>query len=330
MNTNIANDPWILSDEGFDVDKQADFESFYAVGNGNVRQLANFEEYYSTCNRQLTTIVGLPMELADPVSSNPKPSTAISAANWTGVIVRLNEEMLDLTSWELHNFQRSLDMRNAVLKRTFEAVSPKGHKIEVEVMRFLSVHQSEIGAINYAVKSVDFEGRISFVPLIDGKLVDENMEPIWNVLQVKTQKDVAHLWTQIRHAKFQTCMALSYDFVKNNKPKKRIATKIEKENQVGYSVGCDVVAGDKVVLNKYVAIFDSIHFPYLKLPELSCQLALEAKSKSWASLLDENTSAWSELWTKQNLLLAGNIAEQRESIYKAFRKIQIDLESKLK
>jgi trehalose/maltose hydrolase-like predicted phosphorylase len=98
---------------------------------------------------------------------------------------------------------------------------------------------------------------------------------------------------------------------------------------VGYSVGSDVVAGDTVVMNKYVAVLHSSHYPYKKLPELSCEKALEAKSKSWDMLLNENSEAWSELWKKSNFMLSGNLNVQRKAINDEFKHIQFSLEKQI-
>ena len=57
-------------------------------------------------------------------------------------------------------------MQNGVLTRKFIA-DICGNEIEVNVVRFLSIATKELGVIKYEVKSLNFDGEISFVPYLD-------------------------------------------------------------------------------------------------------------------------------------------------------------------
>ena len=105
-----------------------------------------------------------------------------------------------------------LNIHEGLLARFFEAVSPRKPKIQVAVKRFLSMVETEVAAIMYLVKSIDFEGRISFMTVIEANVVnpnDNNNEQLWNVLQVRIQQNVSYLWAQVRHQKIQFCGAHS-------------------------------------------------------------------------------------------------------------------------
>jgi maltose phosphorylase len=151
------------------------------------------------------------------------------------ISVRLNDNRLDLADWDIKDFRRTLNMREGFLERSFEATNFKGHRIQVSVRRFLSMAETEIGAISYTVKSLNFEGRISFLPLIDGDVRNSFTnydEPFWNVLQTKTEQDVSHLWAQTRRMDFHVCAGLTYSFYKNNELLNVNPTKIEKEKVI--------------------------------------------------------------------------------------------------
>ena len=296
MENNIQVDPWYKTDEGFNAHEQLNYESIYTLGNGYLEQSGSFEENYSG-----ETTVGAKLKVADLKSSTEGVDSQfiekhIAAPNLTRVVVRLNEEILDLALWDVQTFNRELNMKDGVLTRNFVVTSPKGHQIQVVVKRFVSLDTKEIAAISYKVKSINFDGRISFMPIIDGNILNELDEPLWNVLQVKTDFDVARILLQIRRKDIQLCAAMSYEFLKNNEPFKVIPAKIEKEKQVGYSVGCDVKKGESVMLNKYVAIVDSINYPKSELSQLAGNIAQESKQQSWKHLFENHKTRWNMVW----------------------------------
>ena len=330
MNNYLQTDPWCLIEEEFDINKQFAAETVFSLGNSHIGQRASLEEYYSGETMLGTCIAGIySPENEEPLSKNTGDSQItdkiINAPNWTGVTVRLNDEKLDLATWEIQNYKRVLNMREGFLERAFEAISPKGHHIQVSVKRFLSMAETEVGAISYSVKSLDFEGRISFMPVIDGDLTIADSADdgtIWNVLQTKTQQDVAHLWVHIRRTNFHVCTALTYVLYKNNEQLHIIPAKIEKEKVAGFSTGTDVKKGDTLCLNKYVAIITSLNHPKNELTELACNLARAAMQKGWNKLFEEHAAAWNEKWTEQESNIFDNTQSQQIDRYKIFRKLQ--------
>jgi maltose phosphorylase len=317
MNDNLNSDPWYIVEEGFLCDNPLDPDTVFCLDNGYLKQSGNFEEYYSGVTLPGSFIAGKikseNTDQSDLTSGNDVPTNKyVNTPNWIGITVRLNEEKLDLAVWEVLNFKRTVNLREGLLERSFEALSPKGYHIQVVVKRFLSMAESELGAISYSIKSLNFTGRISFMPVIEGDLMlsSQNVpEPVWNVLQTKTQHDVAHLWTQTRHTDFHICTALTYEIFKNNEYLNINPIKIEKEKIAGFSVGADVKTGDTLRLYKYLSILNSINHPRTELTELACILALEAKQKGWKKLFEEHKAAMTEKMDNSTSINADNLEE---------------------
>lgn len=288
---NIMNKehPWLITEDKFEFDKQSEAERIFTVSNGLVTQRGCFEEFNS-CNISKGTY----LEGIRTLNSEA------SLPDWTALVLRLNAETVDLCKCEILNYHRVLNLKDGLLTRTFRITTPSKKTIEVESTRFLSLNNQQIGCIKYKVKSIDFQGNINFINIIDGS-VNENTqvqaEPQWNVLQSRTQADVAHLWIQTRKTNFQLCEAMSFEFFKNNSLKKLNATKIEKTNVAGYAFGVDVVEGESVSVVKYVAFSDSIRMDYKTLTTNATQICLDAKAKGWEVLLNENVLAWNSKWS---------------------------------
>ena len=307
-------DLWSISDDTFMPEKHAEAEQIFSLANGQIGQRANFEEFYSAGNTQGTYLSGV------YCSKNEAKSLSI-LPNWTSLNVRLNTELIDLAQCEVISFRRTLNMKQGFLERKFEIKTAKNEHIEVSVLRFLSLAQTEIGAIKFSVKSIDFAGRITFSPIIDGDFntsQEPDNEPEWNVLQSKIQQDVAHLWIQTRKTNFQVCEAMTFDFFKNNTQIKTNPTKIEKQKVAGFSFGTDMKAGDSVCVYKFVAMFSSINHPYQELTSKACEKAHIAKSTGWNELFEENTLAWQQYWETAGL---SSDASQSD-IQNAFKQLQ--------
>ncbi|MEI7502160.1 MAG: hypothetical protein WCJ61_02655 [Paludibacter sp.] len=320
MKSYLKSDPLFIIQEGFNTNDQLASNRIFSIGNGHIKQNGNFEEFFSGKSVLGSYIKGT--EISEGATST---EYKINSPNWTGIIVRLNEEILDLDTWDTENFQRTLNMHDGLLERTFNATSPKGYTIQVYVKRFVSMAEKEIGAISYSIKSINFEGRISFMPIIDGEIKEEQIadyESLWNVLQTKTQQDVAHLWNQIKLKDFHVCSALSYVLYKNNEQVKLNPTKIEKEKIAGFSVGTDVRSGDTICLNKYVAIVSSLNYPRQELTEKACNLALKVKQKGWNQLFEEHAAVWAEKWLNNTILNVDDKEKQQEIYFREFQNLQ--------
>jgi len=327
MNKYLQHDPWCIIEEGFHMDSQLISESIFSLGNGHMGQRANFEEYYSGETMLGSYIAGIYFpERAD--RSNWKNGYSetndkiVNAPNWICISVRLNDERLDLGSWDIHNFRRVLNMREGYLERTFEVTSPKGYRIQATVRRFLSMAENEIGAINYMIKSINYEGRISFLPLIDGNVRNyytNYNEPFWNVLQTKTEQDVSHLWAQTRRLDFHVCAALTYEFYKNNTLLNVNPIKIEKERVAGFSVGTDIKKGETVCLKKYVSVMSSLNHPREELTDRARNLARAAKQKGWDKLFDEHKAVWDEKWLQSDVMIENDVAAQQAIRFNIFQ-----------
>lgn len=290
----------------------------FILANGNILQYADFEEFYSGGEIDGTTMAGIYYEENAIQKLSRLP-------NWISIYVRLNAEMLDLAKCEIISYKRCINRHEGYLERKFEVITECKHRLEVTVQRFLSLANTEISAIKYKVKSLNFEGKISFTPVLDGedRITDGIIkEPQWNVLQSRAQMNVAHLWLQTRKTNLQVCQAMTFEFTKNNSPLKTNPTKIEKQKVAGFSFGADVKSGESVCVFKYVAHLNSLHHPYKELTELARNNATESRNIGWDELFVQNKMAWSEFWTKSNITLVTNSVDNAENIRKQYNTLQ--------
>jgi len=74
-------------------------------------------------------------------------------------------------------------MQEGWLERYAEVKMDSGKRLEIHSKRFLSIVYSEIGAIRYAIKPLNFDGKITFTPYVDADVMNEDAnydEKFWD------------------------------------------------------------------------------------------------------------------------------------------------------
>ena len=173
----IIPNAWSIIEKGFDPNKVKASESIFSLGNGAMGQRANFEERYSGPTFQGSYIAGVyyPDKTRVGWWKNGYPeyfAKVLNAPSWIGINVLINDEILDLhTCKKVENFKRELNMKQGWLSRSFTATLQNDIEVEVNVKRFLSLTEDEVGAINYEVKPLNSDVKITFQPYLDSGIL---------------------------------------------------------------------------------------------------------------------------------------------------------------
>lgn len=330
MRKYLKTDEWNIIEEDFQADNMRMSESIFSLGNGHFGQRGNFEESYHSDSFRGSFVAGITFLDKTRVGwwKNGFPrfySRVPIAADWGNINIRLIDEELDLAQWDVNSFSRRLDMKGGISYREAEVTSPKGHHLRIYAEHIISMSQPDLCLIRYAVTSIDYTGRISFVPTINAENNNKEEGPdgkVWNILRSGVANDCAFLWTQTRKEDGQICYAMTYQFFKNNKEAATNPIRIEKEKQTGFSVGADVKPGETVTLVKYVAIASSLHYERQELVETSMQEARRAKAISWDTLMEDHRKAWQDIWNETDVVIEGDAEAQQGIRYNIFQLYQ--------
>ena len=248
MKKYLKTDEWNIIEDQFHPDRQRMSESIFSLGNGRFGQRGYFEEPYSSDSYRGSFVAGITFLDKTRVgwwkNGFPPYYTRIpKAADWSRINLRLIDEELDLAGWDVDSFNRRLDMKEGISYRDMEVTSPRGNQLRIHVEHITNMARPNLCLIKYSVSSINYTGRISLVPILDGNIVDDADLPnlkIWNILRSGSTSSCAYLWAQTRREDAQVCYAMTYQFFKNNKETTANPIRIEKEKQTGFSVGADV------------------------------------------------------------------------------------------
>ncbi len=323
----LKTDEWNVIEESFHADNLRAFESIFSLGNGRLGQRGNFEETYSSDTLQGSYLAGISYLDKTRVgwwkNGYPNYFTRIpNAPNWSGIIVRLIDEELDLALWDVDSFERRLDMKEGISYRDFQVTSPKGHKLKVHVEHITSMANQNLCIIKYSVTSVNYEGKISLVPYINGDVKHETSnfnEKMWNILRAETTSEYAYLWTQTRHEDSQVCSCMTYQLFKNSKEITGNPIKIEKEKMTGFSIGADVKPGERVTLIKYTAVLSSLYYDRQLLVDEAVSESKKAKAIGWDALVNEHKKVWEDIWNETDVIIDGDPEAQQGIRFNIFQ-----------
>ena len=323
----LKTDEWNVIEESFHADNLRAFESIFSLGNGRLGQRGNFEETYSSDTLQGSYLAGISYLDKTRVgwwkNGYPNYFTRIpNAPNWSGIIVRLIDEELDLALWDVDSFERRLDMKEGISYRDFQVTSPKGHKLKVHVEHITSMANQNLCIIKYSVTSVNYEGKISLVPYINGDVKHETSnfnEKMWNILRAETTSEYAYLWTQTRHEDSQVCSCMTYQLFKNSKEITGNPIKIEKEKMTGFSIGADVKPGERVTLTKYTAVLSSLYYDRQLLVDEAVSESKKAKAIGWDALVNEHKKVWEDIWNETDVIIDGDPEAQQGIRFNIFQ-----------
>jgi alpha,alpha-trehalose phosphorylase len=170
-------EPWAVRETELNLDTLAQTESVFALANGHVGLRGNLDEGepYGLPGTYLGGFYEVrPLPYAEAGYGYPEDGqTVVNVTN--GKIIRLlvEDEPLDLRYGTVVSHERVLDLRDGVLRRKLEWVSPTGRRVRVSSTRLVSFTHRSVAAIEYVVEPVED----SFPVVVQSELVANESAP---------------------------------------------------------------------------------------------------------------------------------------------------------
>ncbi len=152
-------EPWAVRETELDLDILPQTESVFALSNGHIGLRGNLDEGepFGLPGTYLSGFYEVrPLPYAEAGYGNPEEGQSVLNVT-NGKLIRLLvvDEPFDIRYGELRSHERVLDLRDGVLRRTVEWVSPTGRAMRVTSTRMVSFTQRAVAAISYEVEPID-------------------------------------------------------------------------------------------------------------------------------------------------------------------------------
>lgn len=330
MKDYIKHQEWKIVEEGFNPEYNRISESIFSIGNGYSGQRANFEETYSGDSLQGNYIAGVyyPDKTLVGWWKNGYPeyfAKVPNAANWVGISIRIGDDELDLARCKIQGFRRELDMKRALLTRTFHAWLPSGKEVRVVSERFLSIREKEMGMIRYKMKSLNFWSPVRICSFIDGDIRNEDSnydEKFWTGIDRHSGGREAFLLMETKKTGFQVCHGMVNRILINGEQVPVKQETVEEDKYVAQVFNLRLNEGDELVIEKFVAIHSSLYADPSVLEEragLSLQKALKA---GFDRMRREHIRGWADRWETSDIRIEGDTAAQQGIRFNIFQLMQ--------
>ncbi len=190
MKRYLELDSWNIIENSFNDKNNKVSESIFSLGNGYMGQRANFEEGYTGSTLSGTYMAGIyyPDKTRVGWWKNGYPeyfAKVLNCTNWIGIDVYIENTKLDIAQCDVRNFSRILNMKDGFLYRSFIAKIKNGNEVKIQTKRFISIVDKEIGAIEYSITPLNFDGEVTISPYLDGDIKNEDSnydEKFWDTI----------------------------------------------------------------------------------------------------------------------------------------------------
>lgn len=319
MRDYIKKDPWNIIEEGFDPALNRISESIFSIGNGKMGQRANFEEKYSGSTLRGSYVAGVyyPDKTRVGWWKNGYPeyfAKVLNATNWIGIHVNVDGEELDLATANVTNFKRVLNMQEGILQRSFVATLTSGKQIEVQSTRFTSIVDTDNAVIRYSVKALNFSGKLTFTPLLDLNVVNQDSnydEQFWTEISRNAAQGTASITGETKKTAFHVACAFKLGMEYDGDDALYTIAPFSQDKLVGNTVNLTIVENQTVSLIKYVAVISSLYADKANIQGVAEASAAAVYAKGFAAMLTEQRAAWAKKWAECDITIEGDVAAQQ-------------------
>ncbi|AOM82879.1 glycoside hydrolase family 65 protein [Salisediminibacterium beveridgei] len=326
MKPYLKEDEWSIIEEGFDQEKHEISESVFSIGNGHMGQRANFEETYSGETLQGSYMAGVyyPDKTRVGWWKNGYPeyfAKVLNATNWIGLQILIDDVELDLNNAKVSNFVRELNMKEGYLQRTFTAELTNGHQISVQATRFVSVAMKEIGAIEYQITPLNFDGHLKVVSYLDGDIMNKDAnydETFWDQVSESAEGARASVTVKTKKLDF-VYSSMKETHVFHGEDSIQASSSDTKPKYAESSFAAPLTKGTATTIYKYAANVTNRDHDKNDLLDAARTVLDKAIHKGFSDLKTDQAKVWSEKWQDSDIVIEGDISAQQGIRFNIFQ-----------
>jgi maltose phosphorylase len=327
MKKYLQVDEWKIIEEGFNAENHELSESIFSLGNGRMGQRANFEETYSGKTLQGNYVAGVyyPDKTRVGWWKNGYPeyfAKVLNAAEWAGIEIKLDDEVLDLAKCEVSSFRRELNMQKGYLERNFRAKTASGKEVEVQAIRFCSLADDECGAVKYSLTPLNFSADISLITFINGDVKNQDSnydEKFWDETNKGFYQNGSFVEMRTKKTGFVVCTGMQFAVSVDEEQLNLDAAQIEREKFTGLQIKTPVKEAQKLTIYKYAANLSSLNHPEGELQPKTEATLNNIRGKGFEQMLKEQAEAWAEKWKMNDIRINGDIEAQQAIRFNIFQ-----------
>jgi len=329
----LSVEPWRVTELGLHLDLLPQTESIFALSNGHVGVRGNLDEGepHATPGTYLNGFFeSVPLPYAE--AGYGYPETGQSLIDVTdGKLMRLlvDDEPFDVRYGTVEHHERSLDLRDGVLRREVRWTSPAGQGVVIRTTRLVSFVQRAILAIRYEVEPVGEPARIVLQSVLSANqpTVEQRGDPRAAaalraplVGEYHTNHGLeAALGHRTRRSGLR--MAVSMDHVVEG-PDDTVIDSESEADLARVTVSTELDPGERLVVVKFAAYGWSSGRSTAALRDQVDAAASAAKRTGWEGLAADQRAYLDDVWERADVEIEGDDELQQAVRFAVFQVIQ--------
>jgi alpha,alpha-trehalose phosphorylase len=326
-------DPWTVVEPMLRLDRLAHTESVFALSNGHIGLRGNLDEGEphvipgTYLNGFFETV---PLPYAEGGYGYPEEGQSmINVTNGKPMRLLVDDEPFDVRYGTLRHHRRVLDLREGVLRREVEWVSPAGQAVRIRSTRLVSFVQRAVAAVHYEVEPVDTPARIVVQSsLVANEPIPEQTDDPRAAAALRAplvgEYHIAHgLEVSLGHSTRRSglSMAAALDHIVDGPP--GTVTESESETDLArITISTELEPGQSLKVVKLMAYgWSSVR----SMPGLRDQVdaALAAATRTgWDGLLAGQRAFFDRVWNRADIEIEGDPELQQAVRFAIFQVVQ--------
>ena len=320
--------PWNVITHTFDPKDKRLQESMTSLGNEYMGMRGDFEEGYSGDSLQGIYLGGVwyPDKTRVGWWKNGYPKyfgKVVNAVNFIKLPIEINGEAIDLAKDKISDFVLDLDMKQAVLNRSF-VVERGDVRVAFKFERFLSVSQQELSVQRVSVKNLSADSvDVTIKPSIDADVKNEEAnydERFWDVLDADQQAESGSIVAKTTPNPFGTPQFTSGMEMRTVTDLNAVNVAQPSDKEVVTAFNGKLAPQAETTLEKRVIVVTSRDYDTQeKLTAAMHDLSDKVAKESYAELLSAHTAIWADRWEKSDVVIKGDDESQQGIRFNLFQ-----------
>ncbi|MFC6206759.1 glycoside hydrolase family 65 protein [Levilactobacillus tongjiangensis] len=320
--------PWNVITHTFDPKDKRLQESMTSLGNEYMGMRGDFEEGYSGDSLQGIYLGGVwyPDKTRVGWWKNGYPKyfgKVVNAVNFIKLPIEINGEAIDLAKDKISDFVLDLDMKQAVLNRSF-VVERGDVRVAFKFERFLSVSQQELSVQRVSVKNLSADSvDVTIKPSIDADVKNEEAnydERFWDVLDADQQVESGSIVAKTTPNPFGTPQFTSGMEMRMVTELNAVNVAQPNDKEVVTAFNGKLAPQAETTLEKRVIVVTSRDYDTQeKLTAAMHDLSDKVAKESYAELLNAHTAIWADRWEKSDVVIKGDDESQQGIRFNLFQ-----------
>ncbi|MFH1379728.1 MAG: glycosyl hydrolase family 65 protein [bacterium] len=290
----LAEPRWLISENGWDKNKQNAQETRFTIGNGYLGLRGIYEEIPEG-SQPGTYITGV----YDAVSS--QVTELVNTPNPIDFRINYGGEKLDLTAMDVVSHCRVLDLSKGLLARKTIFQSAQKLRFNYQSLRMVSMQQKHIGVMQIFFTPLDARARITVQCAVNEAVTNKGMV-------TEGQKKHFHIneFKKFGSINFLSVKTFETDILVSVASELKLYKNFKNRTVPHRSTTLTVDKGETVVFTKYFSIHTSRHIGTKAITKRVVGTLRKAVAQGFDRLLKESYRAWKKKWSLCDISIKGD------------------------